>query len=106
MRPKSAAWTPNVMLVSALKKEGIGQVWESVTAHGKALDGSGERDANRRMQARAAMWSEIREGLFTSLKADPKASRLLTSLESKVEAGKIAPTAAARQLLELIYGPK
>jgi len=106
MRPKSAAWTPNVMLVSALKKEGIGQVWESVTAHEKALGGTGEREANRRTQARAAMWSEIREGLFTSLKADPKAAKLLASLEGKVEAGKIAPTAAARQLLALVYAPK
>ena len=106
MRPKTSAWTPGVLLVSSLKKQGIEQVWETVTAHEKAVRATGERDANRRAQAKAAMWAEIRDGLFTSLKAHPKAAKLVASLEAKVEAGKIAPTAAARQLLELVYGAK
>lgn len=106
MRPKSAHWTPHVLQVSALKKEGIGEVWAQVRQHETALKAYGERDENRRAQAKAALWTEIREGLLMAVKADPAAGRLLAGLEAEVEAGRIAPTMAARQVLELIFGRK
>jgi len=106
MRPKSLHWTADVLLVSALKKEGIEEVWAQVCRHEDALAASGEREANRRQQAKAALWSEIREGLLAAVKGDAGAARLLRRLEAEVEAGKITPTAAARQVLELIFGGK
>jgi LAO/AO transport system kinase len=46
------------------------------------------------------MWSEIREGLMSTLKASRGVARRLPELESEVAAGRITPAAAARKLLE------
>ncbi|MDP1625650.1 methylmalonyl Co-A mutase-associated GTPase MeaB [Parvibaculum sp.] len=104
MRPKSAAWQPDVLLASALKGEGLPEVWETARSHHDALAGAGELDRLRAAQARAWMWTEIREGLFAALKAHPKAARLIPELERDVAEGQTTPTAAARRLLALVLG--
>ncbi|HEY4343778.1 MAG TPA: methylmalonyl Co-A mutase-associated GTPase MeaB [Parvibaculum sp.] len=104
MRPKSAYWLPNVLLASALKGVGIPEIWEAVEAHGKALGEAGELERQRAQQAQAWMWTEIREGLFASLKANKEAARLIPSLEAAVKAGTMTPTLAARRLLGLVFG--
>lgn len=103
MRPKSAHWTPQVKLASALKGEGIAAIWEAVEAHRAALGASGELKRLRGRQAQAWMWTEIREGLLASLKNNEEAARLLPSLLAEVEAGSTTPTLAARRLLALVF---
>ncbi len=102
MRPKNAAWTAHVLLASAIKGEGLADVWKAVRDHHEALKGAGELDRQRKAQAKAWMWTEIREGLFAALKADERAERLIPSLEADVAEGRATPTAAARQLLRLV----
>lgn len=104
MRPKNAVWTPDVLLASALKDEGLDEVWQAVQAHHEALSGAGELDRLRATQAQAWMWTEIREGLFASLKADRGAAKLLPELEAAVAEGRETPTTAARRLLALVLG--
>lgn len=105
MRPKSAHWRPDVLLASALKGTGIDEIWTAVSAHRAALEASGEIESHRAAQAQAWMWTEIREGLMTSLKANHEASRLVPRLEAEVKAGRTTPTLAAQQLLALLFGP-
>lgn len=102
MRPKSAHWVPHVLLASALKGEGLSEVWKSACDHRAALDAAGELAGLRASQAKAWMWTEIREGLFSALKADKGAAALLPELEADVAAGRATPTAAARRLLALV----
>jgi len=104
MRPKTAVWTPIVKLVSALRKEGVSEVWEAVEAHHTALTGSGDLTRLRAAQAQAWMWTEIREGLFAALASHPEGARLIPHLEADVAAGRTTPTAAAQRLLALIMG--
>lgn len=104
MRPKSAVWTPHVLLASALKGEGLEEIWKAAREHRDALSGAGELDRLRAAQARAWMWTEIREGLFSALKADSKAAALIPELEKDVAEGRATPTAAARRLLSLVLG--
>ena len=104
MRPKSAHWRPDVLLASALKGQGIAEIWEAVSAHHRALGEAGEIASHRASQAQAWMWTEIREGLLTSLKANDEASRLIPVLEAEVKGGQTTPTLAARRLLGLIFG--
>ncbi|MDR3497671.1 MAG: methylmalonyl Co-A mutase-associated GTPase MeaB [Parvibaculum sp.] len=107
MRPKSAHWTPEVKLASALKGEGIAEVWAAVEAHRKALSAAGDLDRARAAQAQAWMWTEIREGLFAALKGNAEAARLIPRLEAEVAAGAMTPTVAAKRLLALVFaGPK
>lgn len=104
MKPKYPVWTPEVLLASALKGEGLSEVWEAVQAHHKALSEAGELERLRASQSQAWMWTEIREGLFAALKADKRASDLLPELETAVAEGRETPTTAARRLLSLILG--
>ncbi len=106
MRPKSPHWTPEVRLASALKGEGLAEVWDAVRRHRAALAGSGELDRVRASQSKAWMWTEVREGLFAALKANREAARLIPSLEAEVEAGRTTPTAAARRLLATVLGKR
>lgn len=104
MRPKTAAWTPHVLLASALKGEGLDKVWEAAEAYRTALTKSGDLDRLRANQAKAWFWTELREGLIASLKTDPKAAALVPQLEREVGEGGTTPTAAARRLLGLVLG--
>lgn len=104
MRPKSAHWTPSVLLASSLRGTGIAEIWETVTAHHEALQGAGEIASQRAAQAQAWMWTEIREGLLTSLKANKEAAHLIPALEAEVKSGVTTPTLAARRLLGLVFG--
>ena len=104
MRPKYENWTAEVQLCSALKGEGLDGVWETVERHREALQGAGELDRLRASQARAWMWTEVREGLFAALKAHPEAARMVPELEAAVSEGRETPTNAARRLLSIVLG--
>ena len=104
MRPKSAHWRPDVLLASALNNIGITEVWDAVMAHHEALDAAGEIVSHRARQAQAWMWTEIREGLMTSLKDNAQAARLIPPLEAQVKSGQTTPTLAAQKLLGLVFG--
>lgn len=104
MKPKSSAWSPSVLLASALKGQGLAEIWAAALDHRKALSEAGELDKLRAAQARAWMWTEIREGLFAALKADRRAAELLPELEVDVAEGRATPTAAAKRLLSLVLG--
>jgi len=99
LRPAVADWVPEVLAVSALEGEGIARVWQLVEQRIAALAASGERDRRRAAQARAALWSEVGEGLLELFKEDAGVAALLGELEAKVAAGNATPTTAARAAL-------
>lgn len=99
LRPAAADASPTVLAVSALEGEGIDKVWQMVERDAAALSASGERDRRRAAQARAALWSEIGEGLLDLFKADARVAKLLAELEAKVASGGLTPTAAAQAAL-------
>ncbi|HSN15932.1 MAG TPA: methylmalonyl Co-A mutase-associated GTPase MeaB, partial [Anaeromyxobacteraceae bacterium] len=49
LRPSSPSWAPPVISLSALKKEGIGDFWGQVEGFRRALEGTGELAAKRRL---------------------------------------------------------
>jgi LAO/AO transport system kinase len=106
MRPRTEHWIPQVMLASALKKEGMEAVWQSITAYMDALGAAGEIETRRSGQAQAWMWSEIGDNLMAAFRANESVSGNLQELEQKVLAGEITPTAAARLLLGLFGAAK
>jgi LAO/AO transport system kinase len=101
LRSPSPSWRPRVIAASARTGAGIDAVWEAICAHREALGASGEREARRRQQARAWMWSLLDEGLRRAFSADPEVAARIPGLERAVEAQAITPDAAARELLEL-----
>jgi LAO/AO transport system kinase len=99
LRPRSAAWKPEVMLASALGGTGIAEVWDAAARYRAATEGTGEIARRRAGQARAWLWREVTEGLTESLRGDSAIAGLVEDLETQVTAGEITSTAAAERVL-------
>ena len=95
-----ASWQTPVLSISAARREGLQQLWDTVLEHRRAMTESGEFQARRREQARAWLWRLIRDGLETEFRADRRVAPLLELLEKSVTDQEASPPAAARQLLE------
>jgi LAO/AO transport system kinase len=101
LHPRSANWKVEVRTCSARDGVGIAEVWETVLKHRKVHETSGELRTRRALQARDWMWTEVSENLLTALKSDRRVREQIPLLEAAASEGRIPPTVAARQLLEL-----
>ncbi len=106
MRPRSPAWRPQVLSVSAMEKKGLAELWAAIGAYREAMAAAGETARRRAEQNRAWLWREVSEGLLEELRADAKVVALLPELEAAVDRGEMAPAAAARRLLAACFGPR
>jgi LAO/AO transport system kinase len=101
LHPRSANWKVDVQTCSARDGTGIAEAWEIVLRHREMLDVSGELAARRAAQSRDWMWSEVSDNLITALQSDPQVREQIPALEAAASKGRIPPTIAARQLLEI-----
>jgi len=101
-RPRSAAWQPPVLQVSALEERGMEAVWDAVQRHRAALTASGELAAKRRAQQQDWLWAMIDDGLKRHFLARPDVDALLPEVEAAVLDSRLTPTQGARKLLALL----
>jgi LAO/AO transport system kinase len=106
LRPAAERDAPQVIAVSALEARGVDEVWRHVERRVAAMEASGARGRRRAAQARAALWSEVGEGLIDALRADAAVATRLPALEARVAAGRLTPSAAARMLLAAFLGER
>ena len=104
LHPRSRNWKVEVRTCSARDGVGISEVWDLVLKHRETHENSGELQARRAAQARDWMWSDVSESLLTALQDDPRVHAQIPLLEAAASEGRIPPTVAARQLLELFLG--
>lgn len=102
LRHASPNWSPSVVTVSALKKEGIAEFWGLVQKYRDALTPTGEFEAKRRHQAVDWMWQMIHFGLNQYFRRHPAVREALPGLTRAVEAGRMTPAAAAHALLKFL----
>lgn len=100
LHPRSRHWQVRVQPLSALKRKGVNEVWQTVEEYRQALTAAGEINARRAAQARAWMWSETADTLLMELKESESVQALVASLEQAVTEGKIPPTVAAKKLID------
>lgn len=104
MRPKYDAWTARVLLCSALTGKGLDDIWQQMTKFRETLGATGDLAALRASQARAWLWSEIRDRLESTFRAHPGVSGSLPMLEQAVIAGAMPPAQAADALFAAFTG--
>ncbi|MFD1624044.1 methylmalonyl Co-A mutase-associated GTPase MeaB [Azospirillum griseum] len=97
-------WRVPVLSCSAVHKIGVDEVWATIGAHRELTEANGQRDRRRAEQARAWLWSEIRETLIDRFRAHPAVRADLARLEDAVTQGAVIPTTAARALLGQFLG--
>ena len=101
LHPRSLNWKVEVRTCSARDGVGIAEAWDLVLKHRANLESSGQLTDRRAEQARDWMWSEVSDGLVSALQGDKEVRDQIPSLEAAVSAGRIPPTAAAEQLLDI-----
>ncbi|MBI5781351.1 MAG: methylmalonyl Co-A mutase-associated GTPase MeaB [Rhodocyclales bacterium] len=100
LRPPHPDWRVPVLLVSALKGEGLDRFWETVLAFRDTMQKNGALAAKRRHQALAWMWERIDAELKRRFRQHPAVRTMLPAIERDVESGRLAPVVAARRLLD------
>lgn len=103
LRPASSHWQPPVLMLSAMKQEGIAEFWQTIEKFRTIMSESGELDARRHRQANDWMWQQIDATLRQRFRAHPAVQAALADITQKVGAGITPPTLAARQLLALFH---
>jgi LAO/AO transport system kinase len=100
LRPPHPDWRVPVLLVSALKREGLDRFWETVLAFRDTMQKNGALAEKRRHQALAWMWERIDAELKRRFRQHPAVRTMLPAIERDVESGRLAPVVAARRLLD------
>ena len=93
-------WHPTVMTLSALEGKGIPALWDKVSHFEKLQRANGKFESRRKQQASAWMWDRIDAGLKNAFRSNEAVQALLPSLLAQVNQGTMAPSVAARRLLE------
>ena len=93
-------WHPTVMTLSALEGKGIPELWDKVSHFEKLQRANGKFASRRKQQASAWMWDRIDAGLKNAFRSNDAVQALLPGLLAQVNQGTMAPSVAARRLLE------
>jgi LAO/AO transport system kinase len=94
-----AFWHPKVIQISALNGTGVDSFWASVTEFQVLGHANGKLADRRQHQALAWMWERIDAGLKQAFRQNPAVRALLPEMTRAVEAGQLAASTAARNLL-------
>ena len=93
-------WHPIVMTLSALEGKGVPELWEKIMHFEKLQRANGKFASRRKQQSGAWMWDRIDAGLKNAFRSNTAVQELLPSLTAQVNQGTLAPSVAARRLLE------
>ncbi len=94
-------WSPRVMLLSALKAQGLDIFWKHVEEFHLKRRATGEFDARRQQQALAWMWDIVHARLNADFRQHPAVRQALAKTVRDVTDARVAPSSAARALLNL-----
>ncbi len=93
-------WKVPVLLVSALKKKGMEDVWNTIMEYVKIKKSNGKFLENRQRQDIDWMWSVVMEGLKSMLENNQKVAALAKDMEKAVINRLTTPSLAAEYILE------
>ena len=102
LSPSSPNWSPPVVTCSALKQDGIEDLWSKILDHRQRLTASGELVTRRGEQQVKWMWTMLEERLFAPLRSDRSIKATLSRIEADVAAGVTAPAAAVETIAGIV----
>ena len=91
---------PPVLTCSALRKNGVQEVWQAIEARYTTMKDSGELLTRRQGQRSDWLWTLIDDRLRRAVRSAPAVAAIREDLERDVVAGEIAPETAARRILQ------
>ena len=103
MRPRTPAWTPTVEACSALTGTGIEAAWERTLECRAASRRPATSRPGAPLRPRSGFARRSRPRCTNGCGRDPRLEPLAARLEEEVRAGRTAPPAAARRLLDAFF---
>ena len=101
LKPKSLNWQVPSLLCSALRNEGVSEIWTMVQDFRSRMEECGELEGKRKLQASDWMWTLLMDDLKEMFLRDRNVEGLLGQVQEAVRNGTTTPSAASRRLLEV-----
>ena len=101
--PKKSAWQPKVTTCSAITKEGISEIWETISDYFTITNESDYFCEKRKEQNQFWMMETINEQLKNHFYNQPNIIQLLDTTKKAVQNNEISPFAAAQLLLKKYF---
>jgi len=98
-------WSPQVLLCSALHKQGIAEIWQLILEHRAQQESGGYFARRRRQQSLDWMQELVASGLEDMFRQDARVSAELPQVSDAVKKGELSPFHAARKLLGVFSKP-
>jgi LAO/AO transport system kinase len=96
-------WSPPIVLTEAMRGEGIESLWEKIAEHRAWLEVDGELERRRRANLASEVFqvasARARRHLELAVRDDPELRRLLDD----VQARRLDPLTAVREILEQVF---
>ncbi|MFT5222355.1 MAG: LAO/AO transport system kinase [Glaciecola sp.] len=105
LQPASDGWQPEVLLISAIERRGLDELWGRLAAHRAALERSGVLDSRRREQQVRWLWELLEARLLDDFRRDSAVASQIASVEQAVKDGTLPASAGAAQLLDRFRTP-
>jgi LAO/AO transport system kinase len=101
--PKKSNWQPKVTTCSAITKDGISEIWETISQYFERTNESGFFSEKRKEQNNFWMMETINEQLKLNFYNQPEIISQLEQSKKAVQNDEISPFAAAQALLKLYF---
>lgn len=98
--PKASGWVPKALSCSAIKNEGIVEIWQMITGFISQSKANGHLESNRMEQNKYWFLQTVDSLLKTEFYQHPKTKEKLENLLEEVASSKISPFLAAEELLK------
>jgi LAO/AO transport system kinase len=102
LSPATPGWATPVLTASALHKENIDAVWQSVDDYFRHVEVDGQLRARRNEQNLAWWRGLVEQELLRRFLDQPAVALRARDLEEKIRTGALAPSLAAEELLALL----
>jgi LAO/AO transport system kinase len=97
---KSSGWSPKVITCSAIQKEGIDDVWKTITSYFELTTENHYFEQKRKEQNQYWLLETINDQLKNNFYNNPEIIKLLEENKKAVQNSEISPFAAAQLLLQ------
>ena len=103
---KENNWQPKVNLCSAIKNEGITEIWEDISTFISTTKSNNAFENNRKSQNKYWFLQTIDDSLKQAFYANKDTKIELDFIIKDIENSKVSPFVAAKKLLDLYYSKK
>ncbi len=103
LKPVTEGWQPPVLTASALKGDGIEEIWENIQKFVQITKSSGIFEQRRKEQTMEWIYSTIENELKKRFYSNPEVRGVLPLIKEKVMEGKLLPVEAVEELLNRYF---